>query len=342
LELRRLSVFHPAGRRLPGGRAGSVRVVDQVDLDLFPGQTLALVGESGCGKTSLARGLLGLLEDVSGKVLLHPPQARLERDPELAALMARHGRDGTVDLLRLPPRALRRFRRLLGLVFQDPDSALDPHLRAWQIVAEPFAIHGLARGEELRRRAEAMLDRVGIASALAERRPREFSGGQKQRLGIARALALEPALVVCDEPLSSLDVSVQAQILELLEMLRVERGVAFLFISHDLTVVRHFARRTAVMYAGRVVEEGPTARLFEAPRHPYTRALLASIPLPEPGGERNRIPLSGEPPSPRALPAGCPFHPRCPEALERCRSQVPGFVPGPGGSRSACFLAGEG
>ncbi len=299
------------------------------------------MGESGCGKTSLARGLLGLLEDVTGEVLLHPPPARLEADPELAAITTRHGRDGTVDLLRLPPRALRRFRRLLGLIFQDPDSALDPHLRAWQIVAEPFAIHGLARGAELRSRAEALLEGVGIPAALAGRRPREFSGGQKQRLGIARALALEPALVVCDEPLSSLDVSVQAQILELLERLRVEREVAFLFISHDLTVVRHLAGRTAVMYAGRIVEEGLTAGLFEEPRHPYTRALLAAIPLPEPDGARKRIPLSGEPPSPRALPKGCPFHPRCPEVLPRCAEEVPLPVPGPGESRSACFLAGE-
>jgi oligopeptide/dipeptide ABC transporter ATP-binding protein len=308
LSLRDLSVKYPT-------RAGILNGVSNVDLEIYRGEVLGLVGESGCGKTTLARCVLALERPDAGSVRF----------------------DGA-ELTRLSARALHPVRRRLQVVFQDPYASLDPRLRVGAIVAEPLRIHRLARGAALRRRVDGLLETVGLDPALAARHPHALSGGQRQRVGIARALALEPELLVADEPVSALDVSVQAQILNLLGDLRRRLGLALLVISHDLGVVRQISDRVAVMYLGRVVETAPADELFAAPRHPYTRALLAAVPLPEPGGVPHP-PLAGEPPSAAALPPGCAFHPRCPVALAECRHAEPRPVP-PGARRgAACVLA---
>lgn len=332
LELRGLEVRYPAERSPLGAVRRWARAVDGVSLEIGPGETLALVGESGCGKTTLGRALLGLAPAHAGSIQFRPPERCLRADPALAGLVA----DGVVELTRLRGRAWKPVRRALAMVFQDPATALDPRQRAWRIVAEPMEIHRLAAGAELRRRADALLERVGIAPVLGERYPHEFSGGQRQRLGIARALSLDPALVVCDEAVSALDVSVKAQILELLLGLQHERGFSYLFISHDLPVVAQLARTTAVMYAGRVAECGPTGALFRAPRHPYTRALLAAAPRLD-AQRRELLLLQGEPPSASAPPPGCRFHPRCPVAVERCAREEP--PPVAGATLASCWLA---
>jgi oligopeptide/dipeptide ABC transporter ATP-binding protein len=289
------------------GAARTVRAVDGVSLVVGRGETVGLVGESGCGKSTLGRALLRLVEPTRGRVLL-----------------------GGVDVTALSDRELRGFRRRAQLIFQDPYASLNPRHSIGEILEEPLLLHHLgATAEERRRRVEELLVRVGLRPEHAARHPHEFSGGQRQRIGIARALAVEPQLLVADEPVSALDVSIQAQIVNLLDDLQVERGLSYLFISHDLKVVRHLSDRVAVMYLGRIVEEAPTAALFEAPRHPYTEALLSAVPTVE--GGRTRIVLRGDLPSPSAPPSGCAFHPRCPryEAAgrpERCRSAPPELV----------------
>lgn len=290
---------------------GWIRAVDGVDLALPRGGTLAVVGESGCGKSTLARSILRLVEPSAGRVRL----------------------DGE-DLLALPPAALRRRRRDLQLVFQDPMASLDPRFPVGRSLAEPLLVHGVGGGRAARRaRVLELLGLVGLDTAAAERHPHELSGGQRQRVGIARAIALEPKLVVLDEPVSALDVSVQAQILNLLLDLRERLGLAYLFISHDLGVVRAVADRVAVMYLGRIVEEAPADALFEAPAHPYTQALLDAVPRPDPARRRagRAPPPLGEPPSPERPPPGCPFHPRCPEAMAVCRVEAPAPRPPAGG-----------
>ncbi len=294
---------------------GVVRAVEKVSFRQRPGETLGIVGESGCGKSTLARSILQLVRPSSGRVLF----------------------EGT-DLVGLPARRLRALRRHLQIVFQDPMASLDPRFTVGRILEEPLVIHGFGPKAARRERVAAMLGKVGLDAAAATRYPHEFSGGQRQRIGIARAIMLEPKLVVLDEPVSALDVSIQAQILNLLADLRESLGLSYLFISHDLAVVRAICDRVAVMYLGRILEEAPTGQLFEQPAHPYTEALLSAVPQPEPGARRRRIVVTGEPPDPARPPAGCPFHPRCPRAIPVCRRELPPLRRLDGRRRVACHL----
>ena len=319
LEVEDLRVHFPLRRGLFGRPLGAVRAVDGVTLAMARGETLGLVGESGCGKSTLGNAILRVVEPTSGAIRL-----------------------AGIDLARLDGEELRQARRRAQMVFQDPFASLDPRMRIGDSIGEPLLVHGLARGEELHARVGELLRRVGLEPAHAARYPHEFSGGQRQRIVIARALALSPDLVICDEPVSALDVSVRGQILNLLLELQRGLGTAFLFVSHDLSVVRHVSDRIAVMYLGRIVELAERDALFRQPRHPYTQALISAIPLPDPVAQRarRRIILAGEIPSPARPPSGCAFHTRCPMATARCRSEAPALVPREGGALVACHEAG--
>ncbi len=303
-----------SGGGLAGGRR-QLRAVDGVDLDILGGETLGIVGESGCGKSTLGRLLLALLAPSSGSVEF----------------------DGT-DLASLSRAELRRLRRDMQIVFQDPYASLNPRMRVGNIIGEGIEIHGLARGQAKRRTVLEMMERVGLSADTYDRYPHEFSGGQRQRIGIARALVLRPKFIVADEPVSALDVSIQAQILNLLADLKAEMSLTFAFISHDLRVVEHVSDRVAVMYLGRIVELASAADIYAFPRHPYTQALLASVPSLEPGDAPRPVRLSGDVPSPLAPPSGCAFHPRCPLAEERCSEQTP-ELRRIAGREVACHLA---
>jgi peptide/nickel transport system ATP-binding protein len=301
-------------------RAGVVRAVDGVSLTLAPGETLGLVGESGCGKSTLARTVVRLLDPTAGTILVA-------------------GRDVT----RARGRELRELRRELQIVFQDPYASLNPRMRVGQIVSQPLRVHGRYR-EDGPARVGELLDLVGLDAAVRDRFPRELSGGQRQRVGIARALALEPRVLVLDEPVSALDVSVRAQIVSLLARLRRELGLAYLFIAHDLAVVRQVADRVAVMYLGRIVETGCRDAVFGAATHPYTQALLSAVPVPDPVGRdrRRRIVLAGELPDPAHPPSGCRFRTRCWKAAQRCADEEPALAErdsGPCDHPSACHFA---
>ena len=302
LEVRDLTKNFSVRRGWFGGAAGSVRAVDGVSFDVHAGETLALVGESGCGKTTTGRAILRLIEPSSGTVHF----------------------DGH-DVLGLRGESLRRLRRHMQIVFQDPFGSLNPRLTIGAAIREGLIVHNLAHGADADTRVTQLLDEVGLRTEYASRYPHEFSGGQRQRVGIARALAVEPKFIVCDEPVSALDVSVQAQVVNLLRDLQRDRGLAYLFIAHDLAVVSHMADRVAVMYLGRIVELAPRAALFANPLMPYTQALLSAVPVPEPGRTRHRILLVGDPPSPANPPSGCVFHPRCshPDKDPECSSRVP-------------------
>ena len=300
---------------LLGSHRETVQAVNGVSFAVGRKETLGLVGESGCGKTTLARAVLRLVDKTSGTVRF----------------------DGQ-DLFALAPAELRRMRRRLQIVFQDPYASLNPRMTIGAAIREGLTIHHLAEGAAADRRVRDLLDEVGLTADAAHGYPHEFSGGQRQRAGIARALAVEPELLVCDEPVSALDVSVQAQVLNLLMDLQARRGLSYLFISHDLAVVRHVAPRVAVMYLGRIVEEGPAEELYARPRHPYTQALLSAVPEPDPVTKRPRIVLPGDPPSPVNPPSGCPFHPRCPhpEKDATCVAVRPELVERAPASRVAC------
>jgi oligopeptide transport system ATP-binding protein len=296
-------------------QVGAVRAVDGVSFSVAEGETLGLVGESGCGKSTLARSILQLLRPTSGSVRF--------RDTELTEL----GR-----------RDLRRMRREMQMIFQDPYASLNPRKRVGQIVGDPLKLHGIASGEALKTRVQELLERVGLAGEHISRFPHEFSGGQRQRIGVARALALEPKLVIADEPVSALDVSIQAQIINLLKDLQGDFGLTYLFVAHDLGVVRHVSDRIAVMYLGKIVEIGPAEEVYAHPIHPYTVSLLSAVPLPDPrqNAAREQVILEGDVPSPADPPEACRFHTRCPRATEICSEVEPQLVDYGGGHFAAC------
>jgi oligopeptide/dipeptide ABC transporter ATP-binding protein len=315
LRLEGVVKHFPVSRSRFSGETLSVKAVDGVSLEVQAGKTVGLVGESGCGKTTLGRLAIRLIDADAGTI-------RFE------------GRDITA----LRGEELRRLRRGMQIVFQDPYSSLNPRMRVRDIVGEGWLVHGLAKGKALRERAEALLTRVGLPADAADKYPHEFSGGQRQRIGIARAIALSPKLVVADEPVSALDVSVQAQILNLMRDIQDADGIAYLFVSHDLRVIRHVCDVVAVMYLGVIVELAPAAELFREPLHPYTRSLLSAVPVPG-VAKRERIVLSGEIPSPIHVPSGCRFHTRCFMARPACSEQVPLLEARGGGRVVACPYA---
>ena len=316
LSVRDLTKHFPIKGGVLGRARGAVRAVDGVSFDVSAGETLALVGESGCGKSTTGRALLRLIEPTSGSVRF----------------------DGQ-DILALGATELRRIRRKLQIVFQDPFSSLNPRMSIGAIVKEGLTIHQLAEGAAAEARVKQLLEEVGLRPEYASRYPHEFSGGQRQRVGIARALSVEPTFIVCDEPVSALDVSVQAQVVNLLQDLQRERGLSYLFIAHDLSVVEHIADRVAVMYLGHIVEMAPVKALFAHPVMPYTQALLSAVPAPEPGVKRERILLAGDVPSPANPPSGCVFHPRCqhPARDAACAAIVPPLEEKAPGQWAACI-----
>jgi len=317
LEVRNLKVHFPVKHGVFSRVNAWVKAVDDVSLTVAPGETVGLVGESGCGKTTLGRAIIRLLEPTGGSVTFEGE-----------------------DITTLGGAALRERRRRFQMIFQDPVGSLNPRMTVGQIIGEALDIHHLVADDQVREaRIGQLLKDVGLNPQHAQRYPHEFSGGQRQRIGIARALAVEPKLIVCDEPVSALDVSVQAQIINLLQDLQREHGLAYLFIAHDLAVVEHISHRVVVMYLGKVVETAASKTLINAPKHPYTQALLSAVPVVDPDSKRQRIVLPGDVPSPINPPSGCPFHPRCPVAEARCKTEVPTLREVSPGHFGACHLA---
>jgi oligopeptide transport system ATP-binding protein len=327
LQVRNLRTHFPVRRGVLRHVVGHVKAVEDVSFEVAAGETLGLVGESGCGKTTVGRTILRLIEPKGGVVV----------DGQVIFDGAR--------VFELGAGEMRRLRRSMQIVFQDPVGSLNPRMTVGSMLSEPMLVHRLVERRDARARVAQLLDRVGLPASAANRYPHEFSGGQRQRIGIARALALEPKFIVCDEPVSALDVSIQAQILNLLEDLQRELKLSYLFIAHNLAVVEHFSDRVAVMYLGRIVEIADSAELYKNPKHPYTVALLSAVPKPSPKKEegKGRIVLAGEVPSPSNPPPGCPFHPRCPLYAQshdpRCTQEMPPLeTKGTPGHRAACWL----
>ena len=318
LEVKNLKVHFPVKPGLFSRTHESVKAVDGVSFQLAPGETLGLVGESGCGKSTLGRAIMRLVDPTAGEIFLNGE-----------------------DITRMGGGELRSRRRKFQMIFQDPFGSLNPRLTVEDIVGEALDIHGLADSPAARRKRIAeLLQAVGLDAAYAQRYPHEFSGGQRQRIGIARALAVEPELIICDEAVSALDVSVQAQIINLLRDLQQQRGLAYLFIAHDLAVVEHISHRVLVMYLGKIVEAAAAKEIIRAPRHPYTQALISAVPEVDPEAKRQRVILPGDVPSPIHPPSGCPFHPRCPVAVARCSTEVPALREAGKNHFVSCHLAG--
>jgi oligopeptide transport system ATP-binding protein len=317
LEVKNLKVHFPVKHGVLSRVQAHVKAVDDVSFTIAPGETLGLVGESGCGKTTLGRAIAKLIEPTSGSIWFEGE-----------------------DIAAMKPAELRARRRKFQMIFQDPYNSLNPRMTVGEIIGEALDIHRLATGKNPRRtRIEELLKAVGLDPLHAQRYPHEFSGGQRQRIGIARALAVEPKLIICDEPVSALDVSVQAQIINLLQDLQREHGIAYLFVAHDLAVVEHISRRVMVMYLGKIVELAEAIAIVRAPKHPYTQALISAVPVIDPDSKRQRIILPGDVPSPIDPPSGCPFHPRCPLAEARCRTELPPLREISPGNWAACHLA---
>jgi oligopeptide/dipeptide ABC transporter ATP-binding protein len=316
IDIANLKMYFPITRGILQRKVGEIKAVDDVSFKISKNETLGLVGESGCGKTTIGRCILRLYKPTSGKILFN----------------------GT-DISGLNEDHLRPFRRELGAIFQDPYGSLNPRQAVRTIVGMPLIIHGMVERRKLNERVEEIFKLVGLDPSMMDRVAHEFSGGQRQRLGIARALACQPSLVICDEPVSALDVSIQAQIINLLETLQEKLGLTYLFIAHDLSVVQHISNRVAVMYLGRIIELSGSRELYNNPLHPYTRALLSAVPVPNPVVERTRtrVVLKGEVPSPADPPAGCHFHPRCNLAVSQCRESAPELRDVGGGHEVACF-----
>ncbi|WP_286207153.1 dipeptide ABC transporter ATP-binding protein [Thermomicrobium sp. CFH 73360] len=318
LDVRNLKMYFPLTRGIIlQRRVGWVKAVDDISFRIYRGETLGLVGESGCGKSTTGRAILQLYKPTAGQVLFNG-----------------------VDLTKLPPGEMRKMRRHMQMIFQDPYASLNPRMTVGSIIAEPMQIHKLVPKEQRNQRVQELLEVVGLNPYFANRYPHEFSGGQRQRIGIARALAANPEFIVADEPVSALDVSIQAQIINLLEELQEKFHLTYLFIAHDLSVVRHISDRVAVMYLGKIVELADRNALYDDPLHPYTKALLSAVPIPDPKIEkkRERIILTGDVPSPINPPAGCRFHTRCPYAMDVCAKVEPRFVDQGGGHYVACHL----
>ena len=315
LAVRDLKKHFPIRKGLLQRAGGTVYAVDGVSFSINEGETLALVGESGCGKSTVGRAVLRLIEPTAGEI-----------------------RVSGSDITNLTKAELRPYRRQMQIIFQDPFSSLDPRMSAGAIVAEPLRVHGIAKGGEVRKMVAALFERVGLRRAQMDNYPHQFSGGQRQRIGIARALALQPKLIVGDEPVSALDVSIQAQVLNLMLDLQKEMGLAYLFISHNLAVVEHISHRIAVMYLGRIVEYTDKKTLFTRALHPYTEQLLLAVPVPDPRVKRQKRVLQGDVPSPVNPPSGCHFHTRCPYAVERCRAESPSLREVRPGQMVACHL----
>ncbi len=310
-----LAVHFPVRRGVFSRVSGHVRAVDGVSFNIPRGKSLSLVGESGSGKTTTGRAILRLIVPTRGRVVF----------------------DG-VDLASLGSGDIRRMRKRMQLIFQDPYGSLNPRMTVYSVLAEALAKHRVVPKAQRRARVTELLKMVGLPAAAADRYPNEFSGGQRQRIGIARALAVEPDLIVADEPISALDVSIQAQIMNLLQDLQEKLGLTYLFIAHDLAVVRHISDFVAVMYLGRIVEIGATDEIFKNPTHPYTRALLSAVPVPDPAAQRHRLPIEGDVPSPINPPPGCHFHPRCPDCIDVCRAESPKLVYLTPTHRAACHV----